>query len=376
MSHHYAIFSARYAPLTGGVESYTRNIAHELAAQGNRVTVVTSRLDDSATCETQDDGVEVVRLPSHALMGARLPVSRRTREYRELLGSFDGKGIDRVLVNTRFYRHSVEGLRFAQRVGASAVVLDHGSAYLVLGNALADLALRVYEHGMTALGKRFAPRYAGVSRMSVEWLRTFGIQARAVIPNAIDAPAFRECASSRGFRAELGIDEDTTLVTFVGRLTPEKGALQLANAMAELGDAFACVMAGDGFLRGEIESLSLSNLHLAGLLDHSDLSALLSQGDLFCLPTRSEGFCTSLLEAGAWGLAPLMPRVGGVDEVMGSPVEFGRLLQSNEPAHVAQSIREMAAQGQTGHLDEFRSFVEESCSWQASVAALERAFES
>jgi hypothetical protein len=85
MSHHYAIFSARYAPLTGGVESYTQNLAHELARRGNRVSIVTSKLSDSPDYERIADRIEVWRLPARSLMNARLPLPLRNSDYAAML---------------------------------------------------------------------------------------------------------------------------------------------------------------------------------------------------------------------------------------------------------------------------------------------------
>lgn len=372
--HHYGIFSAQYAPHTGGVEIFTQNLAHALVAEGNRVTVVASRTDGSPAREVQSDGVEVVRLPCLSLMDGRLPISRRTGEYKRLMEQLGCCGVDRMLVNTRFYRHSLEGLRLARRMDVPAVVLDHGSAYLVLGNKVADAVLRGYERTVTRVGRRFAPRYAGVSRMSTEWLKTFGIETTRVVPNAIDAAGFRACSLGRDFRRELGIGDDQVLVVSVGRLAPEKGALQLAQAAELLGPDFVVVYAGEGSLRGRIEGMGLGNVRLAGGLDHGDLSALLSQADVFCLPTRSEGFCTSLLEAGAWGVTPVMPRVGGVDEVMGDPVRFGRLLHDTEPDTVAAVLQDMRDSKAYGRMSELAQKVEREHSWHESVRALEACF--
>ena len=95
--------------------------------------------------------------------------------------------IDGVLVNARFYPHSLLGMRIARRHGVRPVVLDHGSAYLSFSNPVLDPAVRLYEHAMTAWGRRYDAAYYGISRKSAEWLGTFGIRAEGVIPNAIDA---------------------------------------------------------------------------------------------------------------------------------------------------------------------------------------------
>lgn len=371
----YAFFSSRYAPEVGGVESFTKNIAHELVQSGDEVTIISLNVSGARAHEIQDDGVEVLRLPCHPLMNGRLPWANKNTEYRALLKEASKRDFDRVLVNTRFYGHSLDGLRFARSIGAKAVVLDHGSAYLTLGNGAADTAIRLYEHIMTRRDKTFSPTFAGISTMSARWLETFGIKTTLVIPNAIDAAEFRNAASSRDFRKELSVPDGATLVVSVGRLSPEKGSRALTESARLLGDSVKIVLAGEGSLRGELETCLPRNAHLLGNLSHPDLSALLSQADIFCLPSRSEGFCTSLLEAGAWGLVPLMTHVGGTDEVMGNPIRFGRLLPDMREESVAQGIRYMVERGETGLSDELRVHVEKHCSWKASADRFRAAFD-
>lgn len=372
----YAIFSALYAPHTGGVETFTRHLAHQLVANGNRVIVVTSRLDAQASAhEVQDDGVEVYRLPCWPFLGGRLPISRKDAEYKHMLNELAGCEIDRVLVNVRFYRNSLEGVRFAKRIGAPVIVLDHGSAHLTLGNRAIDQFVEQYEHMATRRMQRLAPAFAGISRASANWLAHFGIETSTVIPNAVDVEQFRSAASNRDFRTELDAS-GKMLVAFVGRLEPEKGALAFAQAAPLLGNDYVLALAGEGSQRAQIEGLGARNVSLLGQLDQADLSALLRDADVFCLPTRSEGFCTALLEAGAQGTVPIMPHVGGTDEVMGwNPVRYGVELESNEPPHIAQAIcgatglDDVVARGLTEH-------VALQCSWDATVNALEEAFSS
>ena len=163
-------------------------------------------------------------------------------------------------------------------------------------------------------------------------------------------------------------------VVSVGRLEPEKGALQFAQAAPLLGDDFVLALAGEGSQRTQIEGLGANNVLLLGQLGQPELSALLRDADVFCLPTRSEGFCTSLLEAAAQGAIPVMPHVGGTDEVMGwNPVHHGVMLKDNEPEAVAQAIREAAEQDGIA-VQELREHVAMNCSWDATVKALEDAF--
>nr|WP_303646562.1 glycosyltransferase family 4 protein [Tractidigestivibacter montrealensis] len=378
MSRTYAIFSAQYLPHVGGVETFTANLAHQLVLGGDGVCVVTSARDDAPEVETQEDGVRIVRLPSMQLMGGRLPLSRHGSRERSLLSAVSGLGVDRVLVNTRFYGTSVTGLRFARDIHVPAVLLDHGSAWLTFGRGEAlDAAAHAWERRMTAKDVSLGATFAGISEKSAAWLATFGIKTSLVIPNAIDGAAFRGESSGRDFRFELGIPEDKTLVAFVGRLAPEKGPERLLAAMELLGERCACVLAGEGTLRPQLERGLPANAHLVGNLGHADLSALLSQADVFCLPTRSEGFCTSLLEAGAWGVPCVVPDVGGAREVLCHDGKtFGLIAPDREPATMADGIRQVVAAWTSEQARELRAHVERDLSWPQTVRALERAYMS
>lgn len=378
MSRTYAIFSAQYLPHVGGVETFTANLSHQLVLGGERVCVVTSARDDAPEVETQEDGVRIVRLPSIQLMGGRLPLSRHGSRERSLLSAASGLGVDRVLVNTRFYGTSVTGLRFARDIHVPAVLLDHGSAWLTFGRGEAlDAAAHAWERHMTARDASLGATFAGISEKSAAWLATFGIKTSLVIPNAIDGAAFRGESSGRDFRFELGIPEDKTLVAFVGRLAPEKGPERLLAAMELLGERCACVLAGEGTLRPQLERGLPANAHLVGNLGHADLSALLSQADVFCLPTRSEGFCTSLLEAGAWGVPCVVPDVGGAREVLCHDGNtFGCITPDREPATMADGIRQVVAAWTSEQARELRAHVERDLSWPQTVRALERAYMS
>lgn len=378
MSRTYAIFSAQYLPHVGGVETFTANLAHQLVLGGDGVCVVTSARDDAPEVETQEDGVRIVRLPSMQLMGGRLPLSRHGSRERSLLSAVSGLGVDRVLVNTRFYGTSVTGLRFARDIHVPAVLLDHGSAWLTFGRGEAlDAAAHAWERRMTAKDVSLGATFAGISEKSAAWLATFGIKTSLVIPNAIDGAAFRGESSGRDFRFELGIPEDKTLVAFVGRLAPEKGPERLLAAMELLGERCACVLAGEGTLRPQLERGLPANAHLVGNLGHADLSALLSQADVFCLPTRSEGFCTSLLEAGAWGVPCVVPDVGGAREVLCHDGNtFGCITPDREPATMADGIRQVVAAWTSEQARELRAHVERDLSWPQTVRALERAYMS
>ena len=177
-----------------------------------------------------------------------MPVPRCEQLLRRLLNEVSSRFYDGILVNTRFYLHSLVGLKMAKRLGLRPVLCEHGSAYLTFGNALLDKAVVAYEHTITALVKRYSPDAYAVSGKGIAWLRNFGIQAKGLLSNSIDADAFVAQASSRDFRAELGVARDA--LGFVrGQACAEKGVAPLLEAVSVLekeGVAALLVMAGDG----------------------------------------------------------------------------------------------------------------------------------
>lgn len=337
------IFSAHFLPHVGGVEVFTDGLSRSLERQGFQVVVVTSRLDDAPERERLSDGVEVLRLPCWPLVGGRLPVARPGRRGRELLASLDGRDIVAVAVNTRFYPLSLVGARFARRHGLVPLVIDHGADYLTFGNAVIDVAVRAYEHVITALAKRSRPRFYGVSEASARWLGTFGIEADGIITNAIDGAAFRRGASERSFRGEYGIPDGAVLVAYTGRLIPEKGVEALVSAAEQLaaaGEDVVFALAGEGPLRAALEARGVPAVHFTGRLDAADVAALLLESDIFCFPSRSEGFGSSLLEAAVCGCAIVSTDVGIARELIGEA--GGVLLPDADADSIADAVRALA----------------------------------
>lgn len=372
----YCIFSANHLPNIGGVERYTDNLARALAEASSNVVIVTNNVFGLKDRELLRERVEIVRLPCLNTLRGRYPLPRKNRHYRKLIASLESRPVDYVVVNTRFYLHSLEGIRLAERHGVRPIVIDHGSAHLTMGNAAVDKAVAWYEHRITDRVKRHDADYYAVSRASASWLGHFGIEAKGVLSNSIDARAFRAQTSTRSFRTELGLERGAFLAAFVGRFIPEKGIgaiLEAARILAPRRD-IAFALAGGGPLEDEIVARNPGNVTLLGKLESPDVAALLRDADAFVLPTRSEGFSTSLLETAACGTPPVVTYVGGVDELV--PDErFGIVLERADGKEVAERIAFLC-----DHPDErermggaLRAKVEAEFSWHAAAANVKAA---
>lgn len=336
------LFSALYFPSMGGVENYTQHLAHALKQAGFRVIVVTlnTHAGENLACEHD---IEIVRLPCRGLLDNRYPIAKKDADYQRLWTWLQDQPIDYVVVNTRFYLHSYDGLSFARKKGITPLLIEHGSAHLTMGNPLIDTGVQLVEHAVTKAQRRFNASYYAVSRKASVWLSHFDITSCGELSNSIDADDYPTKASTRNFRHELNLPSDTFVVAFVGRLVSEKGVIELAEAVENwsLEQEIVILAAGDGPLRETLAAQQNERFHLLGKLHQADVAALLMQADALCLPSRSEGFATTLLEAAACRTPLITTDVGGVDELIPSG-EYGTILPSRDTACIREALQKAA----------------------------------
>lgn len=365
------LFSALYPPHLGGIERFTESLARELVSMGCRVTVVSNNTENLQSYEIVD-GVSIFRLPCIPALSGRMPFPKLNAEYRKLIKQISAHRYDGVLINTRFYLHSLLGLQVAKRTASKAIVLDHGSSHIAFGNRFLDPIVAAYEHAVTNVIKGYKPRFYGISAKSAEWLRHFGIQASGVISNSIDSFHYVAQASNREFRQELSLRDSDCLVAFVGRLISAKGVLELIEAVeASDRDNLYLAIAGDGPLKERVLEFESSRIAYLGRLDSSDVAKLLCDSNVLCLPSRSEGFCTTLLEASACGTASIVTDVGGARELIPNS-EYGMIIADANPATISDALcfaadhrEDLARMGQKSHLR-----VQADYSWRSVAVSL------
>ena len=129
------------------------------------------------------------------------------------------------------------------------------------------------------------------------------------VPNMVDVQSFRPDPRARAaLREALGIAADETVALHVGRLSPEKNPLLLAEIAAVLRQkpgGYRVLSVGDGPLRPALlkraKALGAEDTLLC-LGVRRDIPALFSAADVFILPSLYEGLPTVGVEAQAAGL--------------------------------------------------------------------------
>ena len=352
MSSSICIFTHHYHPQLSGIGNFVDGLAHALAARGDRVVIVTNDSMRVGVGHSVENGLEIIRLPCISLLDGRLPLPKKTGDYYRLLQSLDDYEWDGVLINTRLFPLSLEGLKFAVDHNTRAVVLDHGSAYLSFNQPFLDYFVRRYEDWITDRVKTFEPDFYGISSKSVEWLQHFNIGAKGVISNSINASIYRSISSGRIY-----------------------SIIEAARAKDITKRDICFVLAGDGPLANEVKEACSSNLFWLGRCSAEDISSLLQQADVLCLPTRSEGFSTVLLEASACGTPAVVTDVGGAHELIPDD-SYGTIIQSMSSDEVVSALCRLFDDRKLLSLQSrnSRALVENRYSWDATAIDVEKAF--
>ncbi len=161
----------------------------------------------------------------------------------------------------------------------------------------------------------------------------------------VDLNRFKADDSRRDeIRARFNIDDDAVIFLFVGRLTYDKGLLDLSKAFADLASTnlsvhLMIVGSDEESLTKEIISLTAKyadRIHIAGYSNTPEY--YMAGADVLCLPSYREGFGAVIIEAAAAGLPAIASRIYGVTDA----VEEGVTGLLHPPGAIDEILRVMA----------------------------------
>jgi glycosyltransferase involved in cell wall biosynthesis len=202
--------------------------------------------------------------------------------------------------------------------------------------------LRAIERGLA----RRTDRLIAVSEQVRDDLVGFGVAPRekfTVIPLGFDLARFDadEQTQAQGraqVRAELGLADDTPVVTLFARLVPIKRVdrfLRIAARVAERVPEARFVIAGDGELRDELRGMANGAVKWTGF--RRDVPELAWASDVVVQTSDNEGTPVSLIEAHAARRPVVSTRVGGSAAVV-QEGRSGALVDRDDEERFAEAI--------------------------------------
>jgi glycosyltransferase involved in cell wall biosynthesis len=203
-----------------------------------------------------------------------------------------------------------------------------------------------------------------------------------VIPNAVEIGTGEWPVDDTDWRGSLGIPAGASVLSVIGRLSPEKGQdvfLEACRLAADKDCKFVGVLVGEGpwenELRARVKALGLeSRVRFVGHCQ--DVAPVYAASDVIVIPSRSEGLPNVLLEAMASGKPVVATRVGGIPEVLSDGVS-GRLVPPEDPVRLASAIVALVADRRLRHALGERACVDaRSFSPQARTESILSVYES
>jgi glycosyltransferase involved in cell wall biosynthesis len=195
----------------------------------------------------------------------------------------------------------------AARTDTPFVVTLHGTDVM--------LAERLPAFARTVL--RRASVVIGVSTPLAEAARRFGARDVRVIPNGVDLPL------------EPGSESEPAHVLYAGRLSKEKGVLELVRATQGL----PLVVLGDGPLRKHVPQAR-------GFVPRGELETEYARAAIVVCPSRREGFGLTCLEAMAYGKPVVASAVGGLRDLVVDG-QTGLLVPPRDPAALRAALERL-----------------------------------
>ena len=371
-------FADSYWPNRDGVAVEVHALARALGRLGHGVTVYAPQPRRGAPGGTDTvEGVSVVRSRS-------LPIPFYG-EYRWPLFPFAAlrdrhlaREVDLLHVHTPGPMGSV-GFLAARRFGRPLVGTFHTDVYAARESFGGRAAVRLffwtarqyslglyYRCDLTTCPSR--PARAALLRHASKPFR----RAVEVVPNGIETDRFRPGLDRPDWRARCGF-AGGPLMTYLGRLTVDKGVYRFLDALASLPTdlPWCAVVAGTGPEEAGVRARLRHPAELArrvryvGPVAEEEKPALLAQSELFVLPSTSDTSSVAVLEAMASGVPAVVSDIGGPSEIV-QDGRTGRIVPIADPHALGGTLLELL-----GDDDTRRTLGEAALRWARAHAGIE-----
>jgi glycosyltransferase involved in cell wall biosynthesis len=357
------VLTTYFKPIIGGVESSAERLARFLVRSGIDAQVVTKRISPELPDREQMDGVPIERI---GRLGDRDPRGKwwlvpsaarwlvAHRAGHDVVCCIDYRGIGMAaLIARRLTGHPVvfqaqtTGVLSAGNVDDTlrGVGVDPGAW---LGQRVKSIVTRLYAG---------ADAFACISRDIEQETLAAGVAPDRIhfLPNPVDMTHFRptDDAARCRVRAQYGVADDRVIVAFAGRLSREKGLMDLLEAWRQLAVSGAAAprdgpgplllvagpdMPGHAWNLGELarafvrEHALQESVRFLGPL--ADVAPLYQAADVAVVPSHFEALGLSALEALACGTPVVASSAGGLLDFMIDGVN-GALCPPQSPAALA-----------------------------------------
>jgi len=277
------------------------------------------------------EGLDCVRLPSMRRSPNPLRDVETFLAIRKLIRQYKPH-----IVHTHATKPGTLGRLAAKLEGVPVVVHTfHGHVFHSYFNPLMNSAYRILERQLARISDAIVAISAELKKEMSTDFKIAPTSKFHIVPLGFDLDKFfQDPLSKRSqFRKELGVSEDTVVITLVGRLVPIKNHgffLRAFKRLKELTDRKVLAVFvgyGEGYLQVEAEVKTLGieyarlgeqtqSTELIFTFLRTDVDVVYAGSDIIALSSLNEGTPVSLVEALASEKPVVSTRVGGVESIV------------------------------------------------------------
>lgn len=321
MTPRVVILTPFFRPIMGGVESNAERLARYFVSSGLAVTVLTKRITADLPDREDSDGFTIVRIGRY---GPRSPSAKWLmlravyawlavhKDDYDVICSIDCRGVGLAALAAR----SKTGRRvIAQPQTTGVLIPESGTGIFrqMLGRMVGQLYGRSDAIACIAHTIEREAIAAGVPRNRVHYL-----------PNAIDMARFRPPTDPErsALRARFDIPAGIAVCVFLGRLSREKGLMDLMEAWKRLRPSNAILLVAGPDMTSHAWDVGPAarafarqhgldaSIRFIGPTD--DVPSLMGAADVVVQPSHFEALGLSAVEALACGAPVIASAVGGL----------------------------------------------------------------
>ncbi len=363
-----------YFPGVGGAEIQATLLARTLMQRGHEVTIVVPHLLDHLPLLDSCEGVPVQRI-------AYFHVPKLSNVFYMISFAWfllkSGRNYDAYHIHMV---HKMAAVVAVLRPWLGGPVLAKVSGATEFEGGVLDASRPTfYRRWVQKLLTRL-DYFQALSSYSRTQIMAAGVQEQQVIElaNGLDISRFKLSESLHG-----GTDDEISTLAYCGRLAQVKALPVLLHAIKKVknqtNSKFVLRLAGDGSIREELEGLCES-LGIADCVEFcgriSDVPAFFAKAHVYVQVSRYEGLSNSVLEAMCSGLAPVLTRISGNEDLV-EHAESGYLIDVDDvealAEHLCTLLQDRALCRQVGL--QARARVESLCALDHVVDTLERVYE-
>lgn len=333
-------------PTINGVATFSRNLAKGLSERGHEVVVIAPSQNGKRD-EEWDGNYKIIRtfsVPFPFYQNMRISLTPQ-REVKEIIEEFQP---DIIHIQMLMWIGQA-AMKYGNKMGVPIVSTNHAIPENLLDNMklLAPFA-RPISYMLREYGRRFHSKSDCVTMPTKAAIAMFDTENMSIpvvaISNGIDLSRFFPAKPDKKVMKKFHLPTNKPLVTYVGRLDPEKHLSVLVEAFSHIQKATNAhlLIVGHGtdsdHLKQLARDLSISShVTFTGKVTDEEIVALHRVGTVFCMPSPAELQSISTLEAMASGQPVVAVDAGALAELCQDGVN-GYLCTQDDAEQIAESL--------------------------------------